>query len=165
MMMTRRIAALACALLLSVPAAADLGKGSPAPGFTLRSRGGGSFSLAQLKGQVVLINFWASWCGPCRQEMPLLEGLYKKYHPLGVTLVGVSVDDEPQAADNALANTAVSFPIVYDLESKVSQLYQVASMPSTVIIDRSGTVRLLHKGYKPGDEKGYEETLRALLKN
>jgi peroxiredoxin len=97
--------------------------------------------------------------------MPLLESLYKKYHPQGVTLVGVSVDDDAQAANAALTHTPVSFPIVYDLESKVSALYQVASMPSTVIIDRAGRVRLLHKGYQPGDEKAYEESLRALLKD
>ena len=165
MMMTRRTAALAGALLLSLPAAADLQKGSPAPAFTLQARSGSPFSLSQLKGQVVLLNFWASWCGPCRQEMPLLEGLYKKYHPQGVTLVGISVDDEPQAANAALAKTPVSFPIVYDPESKVSTLYQVTSMPSTVIIDRNGTVRLLHRGYAPGDEKAYEESLRAVLKD
>jgi peroxiredoxin len=165
-MMTHRITALGIALLLSLPVlAADVRDGSPAPGFMLQTRGGGTLSLDQLKGQVVLLNFWASWCGPCRQEMPLLEGIYKKYHKLGVTLVGVNVEPDAKAANAALEKTPVSFPILYDPDSKVSQLYNVASMPSTVIIDRSGKVRLLHHGYKPGDENEYIDSLRALIKD
>jgi peroxiredoxin len=164
--MTHRIAAAGLTLLLSLPlAAADLSNGNSAPGFTLHARSGGTLSLGQLKGQVVLINFWASWCGPCRQEMPLLEGIYKKYHKLGFTLVGVNVEPDAKAANAALEKTPVSFPILYDPESKVSQLYNVASMPSTVIIDRHGKVRLLHRGYKPGDENEYMDSVRALVKD
>jgi peroxiredoxin len=165
-MMTHRLVALGLTLLLSLPVAAgDISNGHPAPAFTLNARGGGTLSLSQLKGQVVLVNFWASWCGPCRQEMPLLEGIYKKYHKLGFTLIGVNVEPDAKAANAALEKTPVSFPILYDPESKVSQLYNVASMPSTVIIDRSGKVRLLHHGYKSGDENEYVDSVRALIKD
>ena len=94
-------------------------------------------SLTQYHGQVVMINFWASWCGPCRQEMPLLESIYKKYNKLGFTLLGVNVEPDSKAADDWLKQTPVSFPILFDKDSKVSKLYDVAGMPSTVIIDRS----------------------------
>ena len=88
-------------------------------------------SLAQYQGQVVMINFWASWCGPCRQEMPLLESIYRKYSKMGFTLLGVNVEPDSQAANEWLKQTPVSFPILYDKDSKVSKLYDVAGMPST----------------------------------
>src|SRR3982751_6488297 len=71
---------------------------APAPGFQLSGRGGKSIDLGQFKGQVVMINFWATWCGPCRQEMPLLEDIYKKYKPMGFTLVGVNVETDAKGA-------------------------------------------------------------------
>jgi peroxiredoxin len=163
--MRNRIAAMiaALALALSLPALADP-SGSPAPPFTLGARGGKDVSLAQFKGQVVMLNFWASWCGPCRQEMPLLEDIYKKYNKLGFTLLGVNVEPDSNAANDWLKQTPVSFPILYDKESKVSKLYDVLGMPSTVIIDRAGRIRVLHRGYKPGDENGYLDSIRALIR-
>ena len=124
---------------------------SVAPGFSLSSRTGDKVSLEQLKGQVVMLNFWASWCGPCRAEMPLLEQMYKRYSPLGFTLVGVNVDADSKDAEKWLAATPVTFPVLFDKESKVSQLYDVDAMPSSVFIDRKGNVRYLHRGYKAGD--------------
>jgi peroxiredoxin len=161
--MSNRIAAIAAALVLSVPALAAV-PNAPAPPFSLGARGGQSVSLAQYKGQVVMINFWASWCGPCRQEMPLLESIYKKYNKLGFTLLGVNVEPDSQAADKWLKETPVSFPILYDTESKVSKLYDVPGMPSTVIIDRAGRVRFIHRGYVPGDENEYLDSIRALIR-
>ena len=161
--MTNRIATLAAALALAVPALAGP-TGGPAPQFTLDARGGKEVSLAQYRGQVVMLNFWASWCGPCRQEMPLLESIYKRYNKLGFTLLGVNVEPDSEAAEEWLKNTPVSFPILYDKESKVSKLYDVAGMPSTVIIDRSGKLRVLHRGYKPGDENEYLDSIRSLIR-
>jgi peroxiredoxin len=137
---------------------------SLAPSFTLPSRAGDTVSLAQLKGKVVMLNFWASWCGPCRQEMPLLDQMHKRYSALGFTLVGVNVDADTKDAEAWLSKTPVSFPVVFDRESKVSKLYDVNAMPSTVFIDRKGNVRYLHKGYKAGDEGEYLNQIRALLK-
>jgi thiol-disulfide isomerase/thioredoxin len=161
--MRNRIAAIAAALALALPALAVPGA-SPAPVFTLASNGGGPLSLSQYKGQVVMINFWASWCGPCRQEMPLLESIYKKYRQMGFTLLGVNVEPDTQAANEWLKQTPVSFPILYDKDSKVSKLYEVAGMPSTVLIDRSGKLRMLHRGYKSGDENEYLDSIRALIR-
>jgi thiol-disulfide isomerase/thioredoxin len=135
-----------------------------APSFTLPSRAGDNVSLAQLKGKVVMLNFWASWCGPCRQEMPLLDQMHKRYSALGFTLVGVNVDADSKDAEQWLSKTPVSFPVLFDRDSKVSKLYEVSAMPSTVFIDRKGNVRYLHRGYKTGDEGEYLNQIRALLK-
>jgi peroxiredoxin len=135
-----------------------------APSFSLPSRSGDTVSLAQLKGKVVMLNFWASWCGPCRQEMPLLEQMHKRYSALGFTLVGVNVDANSKDAEEWLSKTPVSFPVLFDRESKVSKMYDVSAMPSTVFIDRQGNVREVHRGYKAGDESEYLNQIRALLK-
>jgi len=161
--MRKNIAVIVAALTLSLPALAAAPTG-PAPAFTLASRAGQDVSLAQYKGQVVMINFWASWCGPCRQEMPLLEGIYKKYNKMGFTMLGVNVEPDSNAANEWLKATPVSFPILYDRDSKVSKLYDVAGMPSTVIIDRGGKLRVLHRGYKPGDENEYLDSIRTLIR-
>lgn len=162
--MKNRFVAIVAAAGLALPALAADPTGAPAPQFTLAARSGSSVSLAQYKGQVVMLNFWASWCGPCRQEMPLLESIYKKYNRLGFTLIGVNVEPDSNAANDWLKQTPVSFPILYDKESKVSKMYDVAGMPSTVIIDRSGKVRVLHRGYKPGDENEYLDSIRTLVR-
>jgi peroxiredoxin len=157
-------AALAAALLVSVPASSAGPASGPAPQFSMPARGGSTLSLGQYKGQVVMLNFWASWCGPCRQEMPLLENIYKKYNKLGFTLIGVNVEPDSKAADEWLKQTPVSFPVIYDKDSQVSKLYDVAGMPSTVIIDRKGNIRVLHRGYKPGDENEYLDSIRTLVR-
>ena len=160
--MKNRIAGLVAALVIALPAVAS--DSGPAPPFTLGAKGGGTINLAQYKGQVVMINFWASWCGPCRTEMPLLESIYKKYNKMGFTMLGVNVEPNSQAANDWLKATPVSFPILYDTDSKVSKLYDVAGMPSTVIIDRTGKLRVLHRGYKPGDENEYLDSIRTLIR-
>ena len=161
--MRKVIAVIVAVLTVSLPALAGNAP-APAPAFTLTSRAGQDVSLAQYKGQVVMLNFWASWCGPCRQEMPLLESIYKKYNKMGFTMIGVNVEPDSNAANQWLKATPVSFPILYDRDSKVSKLYDVAGMPSTVIIDRSGKLRVLHRGYKPGDENEYLDSIRTLIR-
>jgi peroxiredoxin len=161
--MQNRIAGMIAALIIALPAVAAAPSG-PAPQFTLPSKAGSEVSLAQYKGQVVMLNFWASWCEPCRHEMPLLEDIYKKYNKLGFTLIGVNVEPDSKAADDWLKQTPVSFPVLYDKDSKVSRLYNVAGMPTTVIIDRKGNLRYLHVSYKPGDEGDYLNNIRAMIR-
>ena len=155
--------ALLLAALVSLPALAVAPQG-PAPKFSLDSMAGKPISLDQYKGQVVMINFWASWCGPCRQEMPLLQQMYSKYKPMGFTMIGVNVEPDSRLAVDWLKTTPVSFPILFDTDSQVSKLYRVAGMPATVIIDRKGNLRWLHHGYKPGDENAYLDQIRALVR-
>jgi len=159
------IKGLALAAAFVLPAFATSSSG-PAPAFQLSGRGGKTIDLSQFKGQVVMINFWATWCGPCRQEMPLLEDIYKKYKPMGFTMLAVNVEPDSKAAEAWLGKLAkpVSFPVAFDVDSKVSKLYKVAGMPSTVFVDRKGNVRVMHKGYKPGDENFYLTQIRTMLK-
>jgi peroxiredoxin len=140
------------------------GPAPPAPDFTLPARDGGEVRLSELKGQVVMINFWATWCGPCRQEMPLLQQIHAKYEPLGFTMLGVNVEPDSAAAQNWLKDMPVSFPIVFDRKSEVSSSFGVEAMPSSVLIDREGRVRHVHRGYKPGDEAVYADLVRGLVK-
>jgi peroxiredoxin len=150
--------------LVALPLGATVDTNSPAPDFTLSAQSGKPVALTQFKGQVVMLNFWASWCGPCRQEMPLLDGIYKKYSKLGFTMLGINVEPDSKAANEWLRQTPVTFPILYDTDSKVSKLYGVSGMPSTVILDRKGTVRMIHRGYKPGDEQDYLSSIRTLMR-
>jgi thiol-disulfide isomerase/thioredoxin len=142
----------------------SLRTGALAPAFALQSSSGKPLNLSDLKGQIVLVNFWASWCGPCRKEMPVLEQLNKQYRAKGVTLVGVNVEPDTAAAVDWLKATPVSFPILFDTDSKVSKLYQVEGMPNTVILDRTGKVRYIHRGYSPGAENEYLDQIRALIR-
>lgn len=150
-------------LLASLAWAANTLSG-PAPGFSLQSRDGEHVSLSALKGDVVMVNFWATWCVPCRQEMPHLQALYERYHDLGFELLAVNVEDNPEGARKWLEETPVTFPVLFDPKNQVSKLYNVVAMPSTVLVGRDGTLRFIHHGYKPGYEGEYQTQIRALLR-
>lgn len=135
----------------------------PAHDFTLKALDGSNVKLSELRGEVVMINFWASWCGPCRQEMPLLDALYQKYKDYGFTLLGINVDENREAAEKLLGQVPVSFPVLFDPTSSVTELYDVDAMPSTILVDRDGNMRYLHRGYKPGYEKYYDDQVKALV--
>jgi peroxiredoxin len=135
-----------------------------APDFTLKSATGANLKLSEFRGEVVLLNFWASWCGPCRQEMPLLSELHEQYRDLGFTVLGVNVEEDTRKARKLLEDAPVSFPVLFDSESVVSRDYDVVAMPSTILVDRSGRLRYLHKGYKPGLEAVYQQQVRDLLR-
>jgi peroxiredoxin len=150
-----------CLLALQVTAGVISGS---APDFTLKSASGENLKLSEYRGEVVLINFWASWCGPCRQEMPLLDELHQRYKSLGFTVLGVNVEEDSTQARKLLQDLPVSFPVLFDNQSNVSRQYDVVAMPSTVLIDRSGKLRYLHKGYQPGLEDTYLEQVRELIR-
>ena len=136
----------------------------PAPDFTLKSQSGENLKLSEFRGDVVLINFWASWCGPCRQEMPLLDQLYQRYNPIGFTILGINVEENSDQARRLLKEVPVSFPILFDKQNTVSKLYNLVGMPSTMIVDRDGNIRYQHFAYLPGYEKKYEEQIKELLR-
>jgi peroxiredoxin len=156
------------ALVFSVFAASSLAssglEGQPAPDFALKSSTGENMRLSEYRGDVVMINFWATWCGPCRQEMPLLDALYARYQRVGFNLLGVNIDDDSRRAMQMIEELGVNFPVLFDARKEVSKLYEVEAMPVTVIVDRAGTVRYIHHGYKPGYEDKYLDQVRSLLR-
>ena len=156
--------AMAAIVVASTAFAAGGDVSGPAPAFTLTTLAGQPSGLNAYKGQVVMVNFWATWCGPCQQEMPLLDQMYKKYKPAGFTLIGVNVDKEAPAVKQLLERKPVSFPVLLDPANQVSKAYHVDEMPSSVIIDRKGQIRYIHRGYKPGDENDYQDRIRQLIR-
>jgi thiol-disulfide isomerase/thioredoxin len=148
----------------TLAAPAQLAPGAAAPAFELPDSDGKTLGTAELRGRIVLLNFWASWCGPCRGEMPVLNQLAKQYAARGVTVLGVNVEPERKAALEFLKGTPVNFPVSLYYEAKVSSAYQVTGMPTTVIIDRKGVVRYIHKSYTPGTENEYLDQIRALIR-
>ncbi|HEY5674371.1 MAG TPA: TlpA disulfide reductase family protein [Malonomonas sp.] len=115
--------------------------GQPAPDFTLADMQGQKVTLAQLKGKVVLLNFWATWCPPCREEMPSMERLHQQFKDQGLVMLAVNVEDNGfQAVTSFLNQTPYSFPILLDRKAEVQNLYQVFRFPETLLIDRNGVV-------------------------
>ena len=166
--LTMQIRTLLAGVLFSLFTASSLASsgmtGQPAPDFALKSSSGENLRLSEYRGDVVMINFWATWCGPCRQEMPLLDELYSRYERVGFTLLGVNIDDDSNRAMDMIRELGVSFPVLFDADKSVSQLYEVGAMPVTVILDKEGNVRHIHHGYKPGYEEKYLDEVRSLLR-
>jgi peroxiredoxin len=153
--------------LLAVGASAAMSAIAPAalaPDFTLHTLGGPNLRLQEQRGRVVMVNFWATWCAPCRQEMPQLNKLYEKYRASGFVLLGVNVDDDTRHAADVASKLGLKFPVLLDTDKAVSRLYDLSTMPSTVLIDRDGRVRYVHRGYLVGDEEMYDKQIRDLLK-
>ena len=155
---------ISCVTALSMSTASAAKVGDLAPNFTLKSATGTNLRLSEFRGEVVMINFWATWCGPCRQEMPLLQELYSRYRDVGFELLGVSIDGNSAKAKNMAKRLKINYPILFDLEKNVSALYDVDAMPTTVMVDRDGRVRHIYRGYLPGHEDKYRANIRGLLK-
>lgn len=132
--------------------------------FTAKTFAGDNIRLQEQRGNVVMLNFWASWCGPCRKEMPLLETLQKKYQRMGFVLLGVNVDEDSAAAQRFLKDVDTTFPMLQDNKGDISKLYNVDAMPTSIFIDREGKLRSVHRGYKTGDEKAYEKIIKKLIR-
>ena len=139
-------------------------EGGPAPDFALKSSTGYNMRLSEYRGQVVMINFWATWCGPCRQEIPVLNELHLNYKPLGFIMLGVNLDEKPGAALRMAEEMGVAYPVLFDQQKDVSRLYAIDAMPTTVLIDRDGNVRHVHRGYKASYGEAYQKQIRQLIK-
>jgi len=119
--------------------------------------------MADHRGQVVLINFWATWCKPCEDEMPAMQRLYAELQPLGFELLAVSVDKEAPEVAAFRDKMSLTFPILLDSDESVSRLYQTAGYPESLLIDRDGVVVERYVGPREWDDAAYVERIRKLL--
>jgi peroxiredoxin len=141
-----------------------VGRGSTAPGFALpRIPGPGQLALADLRGEVVLLNFWATWCEPCEREMPAMQRLHERLAPAGLHLVAVSVDDAKETADRFRERFALTFEVLWDPDKRVSDAYQTYRYPETLLIGRDGVVVERYVGPRDWDSPLYEARIRRLL--
>ena len=135
-----RAAALTATLVMTSMVSTSTGaSASMAPSFTLPSRSGDNVSLASLKGKVVMLNFWATWCPPCRKEMPDLEALYKQFESQGLVILGIS-DDDPEKMREFVQKQGTTYPVLLDPGSKVNELLHINGIPKTFVYDRNGKI-------------------------
>jgi cytochrome c biogenesis protein CcmG/thiol:disulfide interchange protein DsbE len=122
-----------------------------------------AFSLDAYREQVVWLDFWASWCTPCRRSFPWMNDIVERYADEGLVVVGVNVDKERELADEFLRETPASFSIVYDPEGALAEQFEVLGMPSSYLIDRNGEVIATHIGFRRDERENYEASIRAAL--
>ena len=133
-----------------------------APDFVLPTSSG-KIDLADLKGKVIYLDFWASWCHPCRKSFPWLNEMQERYGQKGLAVVAINVDRTPDLASKFLQNVPANFTVAYDPDGKVADVYQVQGMPSSFLIDRTGHIREVHMGFRENETSLLEEDLQTLL--
>ena len=164
--MKHRVAhALLGAVLAVIGASEAAGElpGSAAPDFVLKSVTGENLRLSEYRGRVVMLSFWASWCGECRSQLAALAQMYDSYSSAGFEVLAVSLDTSPKRiADTARAANA-AYPVLHDAGGEIGRMYDVSSVPLVVLIDRDGVVRDVFTGYRRGGEEEYLARARELL--
>ncbi|MHB1458907.1 MAG: TlpA disulfide reductase family protein [Armatimonadota bacterium] len=152
---------------------AALTPGKKAPDFTLKSITGKQVTLKQLRTdplskkqlKVILIDFWATWCPPCREEVPLLQKLHQKYSKKGLSVVGISVDDNGAEAVKPFAKEyGLKYNMLLDPTAKIAKKYLIRPIPTTYLIDKQGIIRYVHVGFNSSMEKQLEKEINELLK-
>jgi cytochrome c biogenesis protein CcmG/thiol:disulfide interchange protein DsbE len=133
--------------------------GQPAPQFEVPGNSG-NVRLADMKGKVVYVDFWASWCAPCKQSFPFMNDMQAKYGPRGFQIVGVTVDRKREDAEKFLASTPAKFTVGYDTTGKVAGTYKPKGMPTSFLIGADGVVRM---GFRDGDKADIEHAIEAAL--
>jgi thiol-disulfide isomerase/thioredoxin len=150
------------AALLAASSAQALDKGAPAPQFDLPGLDG-AVKLAKLQGKVVYVDFWASWCGPCRQSFPWMNDMQAKYGAKGLQIVGVNVDAKSDDARQFLTATPARFAIAFDPQGATPRSYGIKGMPSSVLIGPDGKVLLEHSGFREADRAELESKIQSAL--
>ncbi len=157
--------ALSLSLALLLPAARDHQMvGKPAKPIRLQAFDGRKINLQKMQGMVVLVNFWATWCAPCREELPLFDRMQKKYRKYGLAIITVNLDSELENAIQFLSHNGIDLTTLWDANKKVATDWQVQAMPSTYLIDKRGVVRAVYKGYTPATFRGMVADVQKLLK-
>ena len=145
----------------SVSAATQL-RGAEAPDFVLKSSTGKNLRLSEYRGEVVMLSFWATWCGDCRAQLEELGAMRDRYQDAGIELLAVSLDQSQRQASEMTKGS--SFPVLHDSAGEVGRLYDVTKMPVMVLIDRGGVVREVFEGFRRGNEEQYLELVQTLLR-
>lgn len=162
--LTLGLAALATPWLGLTPARAAEGAeaGGPAPDFDLGGPAG-RVQLSALRGKVVYLDFWASWCGPCRQSFPWMNEIQAKLGPRGLQVVGVNVDARTPDAERFLAEVPARFTVAFDPKGETPRRYAIKGMPTSVLIGADGRIRFVHSGFRPEDRAALEAQLQQAL--
>ena len=139
-------------------------KGNPAPDFEVETVNGmGKVSLKGMEGKVVIVDFWATWCEPCKKSFPAFQALNVKYKDSGLVVVGISEDDEQSGLAEFGETHGAKFPLGWDEGKKIAEKWGPSSMPTTFVVDRKGIVRFVHLGYHAGEEDEIEQEVKSLL--
>ena len=137
--------------------------GSEAPAFSLRDQSGTVVSLADYRGSLVYVDFWASWCGPCRVSFPVMDQLQSRYAEQGFTVLAINVDQRREDADAFLDKRAVSFPILFDEAGSTPGKYDIKGMPTSFLIGSDGKIIYVHQGFKKSDGPHIEQLVKKAL--
>lgn len=149
--------------LVPAHASDDTKQTSPAQDFTLKSNTGKNIKLSELRGQVILLNFWASWCGTCIQQLNILEKFNRQYKDKGFIVLGVNIDKETRKASSIATKSQINFPILFDTYNHISQTYSVSSIPVSLLIDRDGNIRYSLNATKINQQKKTRQLIEGLL--
>jgi peroxiredoxin len=151
-------------LLLFPHAAFSAQVGSPAPSFSLKDLQGNTVNLSDFEGKVVFLDFWAPWCAPCREELPELDRLYKKYGKDGFEVVGICLDTHQSRVTKFLQKVPITFQILIDKKGDAAEAYRFSGLPAGFLIDRDGIIRKQYKGFAMDFLPRYEKEISDLLK-
>jgi cytochrome c biogenesis protein CcmG, thiol:disulfide interchange protein DsbE len=149
--------------LVASSASFALGPGDAAPALRLASASGQSVELDKLRGKVVYVDFWASWCGPCKRSFPWMNDMLAKYRAQGLEIVAVNVDRKREDAERFLAAAPAQFTVVYDASGSAPAAWQVKAMPTSYLIDANGTIALVESGFRDERKGEVEDRIRAVL--
>lgn len=152
-------------LFLGGAALAGVSKGQRAPDFSLPSLKGPRVALSGLRGKVVLIDFWAQWCEPCKKELPELDKLSRQYAAQGVVVLTINLDKTRENAERLAQQLGLSLPVLLDPAGSVAATYDLPKMPSSFVVDKKGIVRFVHEGFEgSGDVERFKHELDELAR-
>lgn len=135
----------------------------PAPGLTLKKLDNSSFKLSDYKGDVLYVDFWATWCPPCRKSFPWMEEMHQKYSDLGFKVIAISLDTKRDVIDQFLKTMTTNFVIAHDPDGDSATQFKVKGMPSSYLIDRKGNIQIAHQGFNSKDKSKLETAIKKLI--